>query len=107
MNCYSWYEESPTVASVLPTTGPVSGSTAVSVTGTNYLSTYVPVCMFGTYSPVTASVLSSTLLKCFSPMATGGVASVNVQVSMNNQDYTTNVVLYQYQGTPSLCCVLY
>lgn len=97
--------ETPTVVSVLPTTGPVAGSTVVSVTGTYFLRTYTPLCMFGTYGPVASDVQSSTLLTCLSPSSGGMTVAVDVTVSMNGLDYTTDVVQFEYEGDAAVFTV--
>ena len=58
-------------------------------------------CKFGTLTPVTASRLSASVLQCLSP-ARNVTGSVAVEISNNNQDYTSNAVQYAYVTPISL-----
>jgi hypothetical protein len=90
------------VTSFLPTTGPVSGATVVTVTGTGFLPRYLLQCRFGTQR-VSATYGSGSILRCLSP-ASGGSATgtVVLEVSNNNADlvvdFTTDAVLFTFQG---------
>jgi len=75
----------------------VTGSTRVTVTGTEFLDIDTLYCRFGTYSPVPATRVSATELECFSHVASAGAGTVSVEISNNNQDYTSDGVLFEYQ----------
>lgn len=85
---------SPTVTSLLPPLGPSTGSTLVTVTGTNFISNSGITCKFGTAAAVSAAWRSASLLECVSPSGSSG--SVAVEVSNNGQDYSSNAVQFVY-----------
>ncbi|MCL4414504.1 MAG: IPT/TIG domain-containing protein, partial [Actinobacteria bacterium] len=62
---------SPTVTAISPTSGPTSGGTTVTVTGTNF--TGATAVDFGTTAAKSFSVVSSTGLSAVSPAGTGTV----------------------------------
>jgi hypothetical protein len=96
-----------TVSAILPTTGPTSGNTVVTVTGTGFQDVFARpdhfarlTCVFGSPPPssisVNATLVSSSELKCISPSHTAG--SVTVRIANNNQDFTLNPVVFIFQG---------
>ena len=84
------------VVSMLPSTGPVSGGTNVTVTGIEFVNSPLLSCMFGS-QPVTARWISTTQLWCLSPPEVASV--VAVEISNNYQQYTSNDVKFSYQRT--------
>lgn len=94
-----------TVAAILPTNGPVSGSTLVTVTGTKFRSEYTPVCRFGTVGTVQATYHSGSLFVCLSPAASGA-AAIALEVSNNNQDFSSSGVVFTYQCMLSAVLVI-
>ncbi|MFF3543036.1 IPT/TIG domain-containing protein [Streptomyces platensis] len=72
------YIDAPTVASLNPTSGPATGGTVVTVTGTN-LSTTTSVDFGGTLAPF--SVISDTSLSVVSPPGAAGAVDVTVTTS--------------------------
>lgn len=88
--------EALSVRSILPTTGPVSGQTVVTVTGTSFRDTTELYCRFGTAGRTPATFGTSELLRCLSPTS-GGATTVSLEVSNNNQDFTTNSTAFIYQ----------
>ncbi|MFI8854782.1 IPT/TIG domain-containing protein [Streptomyces sp. NPDC053499] len=69
------YIDDPTIATVNPTSGPTSGGTAVTITGTNLDSTD-SVTFGGTAAPF--SVINTTTLSAVTPPGTAGAADVVV-----------------------------
>ncbi|OSY39958.1 cell surface protein [Streptomyces platensis] len=72
------YIDAPTIVSLNPTSGPASGGTVVTLTGTN-LSTTQSVDFGGTLAPF--SVLSDTSLSVVTPPGTAGAVDVTVTTS--------------------------
>lgn len=89
------YDYAVDVQVLLPTSGPTSGGTVVTVTATELLS--IATCRFGTLAAAGATVLSSTVVKCESPAQSAGVT--NVEVTNNGQDYTLLTRQFVYYGT--------
>ncbi|GMH75266.1 hypothetical protein TL16_g06702 [Triparma laevis f. inornata] len=75
--------ETPTVSSVYPTGGLISGGSQVSLQGTNFIDTPGLKCKFGT-EVVDATFVSSTMITCFAPAATSSSRAVSVLVSNDN-----------------------
>ena len=74
------------------------------VTGTNFVNSANLRCRFD-YLIVNATFLSASTLRCVSPQHV--MMSVPVEVSNNDQDYTTTGILFRYIGTRSLCSALF
>ena len=84
--------EAASVSHIAPPTGPTSGSTIVTLTGRNFFSgAYIK---FGSVGPVAATVATCTQLRVLAPAHTA--AAVAVELSNNNQDYTTSSALYVF-----------
>ena len=69
----------------------------MTVTGTGFISSDQLVCQFGTFAVVSAQFVTETHVQCVA----NNVGSLNVgtlalEISNNNQDYTTNGVEYDY-----------
>ena len=82
------------VSSVLPESGPTTGSTVVTVAGANFV--LAAACKFGSLVSA-ATVGTSTVLQCLSP-AQAPSATVSVEVSNNWVEYTDFRVPYLYYG---------
>eukprot|EP00698_Gefionella_okellyi_P014432 TRINITY_DN4005_c0_g1_i5.p1 TRINITY_DN4005_c0_g1~~TRINITY_DN4005_c0_g1_i5.p1 ORF type:complete len:1114 (+),score=261.18 TRINITY_DN4005_c0_g1_i5:484-3825(+) len=95
------YYYQPDVSSIHPSTGPVTGSTLVTVTGTNFTSSLNPssglYCKFGTVAPVRATIRTAKQLICLSPAA-AAVGGVAVDIANNNADFTLSAVQFTYQA---------
>jgi len=85
------------IYSILPTLGPASGASVVTVTGAEFLPTAM--CLFGTSLSPSVTFASSTLLSCLSPAH--GAAFVALEVSVNGQNYTQHRTQYQFYGMSS------
>ncbi len=73
----------PTITSVSPKNGPITGGTPVTITGTNfYDSTLVN---FGSGNPATCDAISSTQMVCTTPAHAAGV----VDISATNTGFAT------------------
>jgi PKD repeat protein len=66
----------PTVTSILPTSGPLDGGTAVTITGTNL--TDATAVAFGTTAATSFSVTDDTHITAISPLSSAGVVDVKV-----------------------------
>jgi hypothetical protein len=75
------------------------GGTLVTITGTNFVQTPLLRCKFNS-TIVVASYLSGTTCKCVAPPHEAG--HVLVDISNNNQDYTTDGLFYEFFRTLSL-----
>ena len=96
------YQSVATVLTVLPVSGPVTGATNVTVVGSNFVGT-TPYCRFGTTAGVVAQRVSASLLFCQSPATAAG--SVAVEVTNNNQGYTSNAVQFLFVAAASVVSI--
>ncbi|MFF3463926.1 IPT/TIG domain-containing protein [Streptomyces sp. NPDC001984] len=90
------YIDDPTIGTISPTSGPASGGTALTVTGTNLDST-TSVTFDGAAAPF--SVINATTLSVVTPSGTAGPADV---VVTNPAASATAVAGYTYVSSPSL-----
>jgi uncharacterized protein (TIGR03437 family) len=88
--------DAPTITTLTPTSGPTSGGTAVTITGTN-LSTTDSVTFDGVDSPFT--VISSTAVSAVTPP--GAVGAVDVVVTTTGGS-ATEVGGYTYVAGPGI-----
>jgi hypothetical protein len=88
----------PTITSLSPTSGPATGGTSVTITGTNFAG-FLTV-QFGT-TATTFTVNSDTQLTAVAPAGTAGA----VQVTVGNSDGTSNAVAYTYLAVPALTAI--
>lgn len=84
-----------------PSTGPITGSTAVTVHG-NHFANEQTWCRFGVVV-VPAVFISSTQLKCSTPPHEAG--PVPVEVTNNRVDFTANSVMFEYARLPLVVAV--
>jgi hypothetical protein len=77
-NCFAHVYIAPTIASVSPDTGPDTGGTSITITGTNLLGASA-VRIGGTLATALA-VVNSTTLTCVTPAGTAGARDVQVTV---------------------------
>ncbi|WP_067895731.1 IPT/TIG domain-containing protein [Nocardia vaccinii] len=90
------YVDAPTVTSVSPTSGPTSGGTAVTITGTN-LTTTQSVTVGGATAPF--SVISDTEISAVTPAGTAGAADVVVTTSGGS---VTDTGAFTYVAAPGI-----
>ena len=92
---FAYYAE-PTVISVTPAAGSVTGGTTVLVRGSNFLSACSVWCSFGSQQ-VPAAVLSQSSLSCSSPAAPLGnlsiVTAVPLSITVNALDWEASSAL--------------
>jgi large repetitive protein len=76
---FTWNAAAPTITSISPGSGPTSGGTVVTITGTNF--TGATTVLFGATSATSITVVSSTTITATSPP---GVAGPAVDVTTSN-----------------------
>lgn len=95
---YTYSNPAPTVSGVSPTSGSASGGTAVTITGTNFVSGATV--SFGGTAATGVSVTSSTSIAATTPAHTAGAVSVTV---MNSDDQSASLPSgYTYTGPPTV-----
>eukprot|EP00900_Chrysochromulina_parva_P014892 jgi/Chrpa1/23403/Chrysochromulina_OHIO_Genome00017736-RA len=97
------YRELPIVSSIMPDAGPSVGGTLVRVRGSHFAGGDGYRCKFGDGAPVMAVLQGARslgyYLECMSPVLYGaesGEVSVLLEITVNNQQYTQNKVLFRY-----------
>ncbi|MCI0341791.1 MAG: IPT/TIG domain-containing protein [Planctomycetales bacterium] len=96
-NAYRYLGTPPTITSITPTSGPNSGGTTVTVTGTDFVSgATVDFEGFGSGGAVT--FVSSTSLTCTTPNVFGGVGQANVAVVNPDGQYDTLPLAFTFLG---------
>jgi hypothetical protein len=85
----------PLVYSSFPVTGPAFRATLVNITGQNFLPNNASQCRFGS-ALVRATVVSSSLVTCRSPLLPPGV--VILEFTNNGQDFTRSLMPYTFTG---------
>lgn len=96
------YYEQPTVSGIKPTSGPVSGGALISVYGGPFVSNFEAAnvtCSIGDFIS-SAKVVDENTIQCISPVMERpkNGTMLNVRVSLNGQDYTTNTNTYSVYG---------
>jgi hypothetical protein len=86
----------PTVLSISPSSGPINGGTATTITGTNFLSGATVT--FGSNVAIDATVVSSTIITATSPANSAG--AVNITVSNPDGQAGTLWALQQPLSNP-------
>jgi hypothetical protein len=94
------YVVKPTVTSVSPSSGVVAGGTAVTITGTNFVSGATVT--FGSAAATNVVVVSSTSITATTPAGTAGAVTVTVTVNGQSGSLTNG---YTYVGTPTVTSV--
>lgn len=95
------YVPAPTVASISPTSGPATGGTSVTITGTGFLAGAMVA--IGGVSCTSVTVNSSTSVSCTTPSGTAGTA--DVVVTNTDSQTGTGVGIYTYNPGPSVSSV--
>ncbi|MFI0814997.1 IPT/TIG domain-containing protein [Streptomyces sp. NPDC021115] len=91
-----FYVGIPTLTSIVPGQGPLSGGTAVTLTGTNLLG--ATVVRFGGVNATSFTVVSATQINAVAPAGSAGT----VQVTVDTPGGTSNGVPYTYVVVPVL-----
>lgn len=101
----SFYADASAI-SVAPTHGPIIGGTRISVFGVNFLETTT--CrFFGSIVTPRLQWVSPNEIICSTPSSPfGREGSVVVEVSNNNNTYTSNDVVFHYDATPELTALI-
>jgi hypothetical protein len=86
----------PTISSVSPTAGSISGGTAIVITGTNFVPTTS--LTIGGVACATFAYVSSTTLNCTTPVRPAGAQTVLV----TNPDGATATSTYTYRPAPTV-----
>ena len=95
------YVTSPTVTSVSPNSGPIGGGTAVTITGTNFVSGATVT--FGSNAATNVVVVSSTSITATTPAGNGGTVTVTVTNPGGLIGSLANG--FTYIGTPTVTSV--
>jgi len=95
------YTSAPTLSSVSPNTGPVTGGTAATITGTGF-QTGATV-KFGSTLSTAVTVVSSTQINAMSPSGSSG--SVALNVTNTNGQYGSMPSAFTYTSAPTLSSV--
>ena len=94
------YIAAPTMSSVSPSIGPVTGGTAVTITGTNFAAGATV--MFGSVAATNVVVVNSTTITATTPAASAGVVPVTVTVGGQSGGLTNG---YTYVVKPTVSSV--
>jgi hypothetical protein len=87
--------------SLMPTSGPISGNTPVTILGSGFSSAST-LCRFGQFISHSAVVINSSALVCHSPVSTI-LGFVPIKVSIDSGvTYTDHSLDFQYFGSVSL-----
>lgn len=90
----------PIITSISPPAGPVTGGTAVTITGGNFVGT--PSVTFGGLACTSVVVVNSTTITCVTPAHTAGTVEVIV-TTVNGSNTTTGTQNdYVYTGGPTV-----
>jgi hypothetical protein len=95
------YQTTPTVTSVSPAAGPLTGGTAVTITGTNFLSGATVT--FGTTAATNVAVTSGTTITATTP--SGSAGAVTVTVTNSNGQSASLASGFTYVPPPTVTSV--
>lgn len=90
----------PTISSISPSSGTIVGGTAVTISGTNFVS--VQSVTFGGFACGSVNVVSTTTLTCVTPAHTAGVVEVIVTTLAGSNSTATTANDYVYTGGPTI-----
>lgn len=99
-NAYT-YQAAPTISSINVSAGALSGGTAISITGTGFLSGATV--LIGGTSATSVVVNSSTSISCVTPAHAAGL--VSIVVTNTDSQFGTGSNLYTYQVAPTVTSV--
>lgn len=87
------YQDPPVISSVSPTNGPLTGGTAITITGTGFLAT--PTVMIGSSACTGVVVTGTTQIDCSTPSATtAGAVTITVTNVSDSQSDTYSSFTY-------------
>ncbi len=89
-------KRSPTIASIAPNSGPVTGGTSVTITGTNFTHTTSanPTVTIGGNAATNVVLASATSITCTTPAGTAGAKNVEVKMPDDQWDTLANGFTY-------------
>ncbi|CAM9115079.1 unnamed protein product, partial [Sphacelaria rigidula] len=90
------YYEPVEVVTVFPSLGSINGGTFVTITGRNFLPSEGLSCRFGMSAPSPADFIASNALRCVTPPAPAGPATVEVTVSNNLMEFSASSAKFVY-----------
>ena len=90
------YYNTPSVTAVRPAAAPLAGNYTVTVQGSNYVSTSLLTCRFGTHLRL-GSYATASAVMCVAPSA-AAPGPVTVDVSNNGVDFTASSVAFTWFG---------
>ena len=96
---FTWIGAAPTITSIAPSTGPVAGGTAVTITGTNF--TGATAVSFGGVAATSFTVNSATSITATSPAGAVGQAAVSVTTASGTAS-TAAGAGFLYYAVPSV-----
>ncbi|MBE2285889.1 MAG: IPT/TIG domain-containing protein [Prosthecobacter sp.] len=94
------YVAAPTVASIAPASGPTSGGTSVTITGTNF--TGATGVTLGGSAATNVSVVNATTITCITPARSAGAASVVVTTPGGSNSVNS---LFSYLAAPTVTSI--
>ena len=100
INGFTYYG-TPTITSISPNYGTISGSTTVTINGTNFISDATTVSFRGA-AATSISVINSTQLTCSTPSNSVGATDVVVTTSFGT---TTSTSGFTYYETPTITTI--
>ena len=79
----------------------MQGNTSISIHGENFYETNATYCKFNGTTLITPIFINTTQIICVSPNVSAE-GTVEIEISNNNQDYTSYGFIYYYFKTPEL-----
>jgi len=93
------YDDPPTAEGILPAIGPITGGTAVTITGRDFTDSDDTTVTFGGTGARDVVVVDSTTITCETPAHSGGTVDVTVS---NSNGESTLPAAFVYQDPPDL-----
>ena len=91
------YRSAVSVASLAPLVGPMQGGTVLTVSGTGMVRSDLLSCRFGGSVVMRATWVDVSSVACVTPPRTGALPQVVVEVSSNNQQFSADGTLFEYE----------
>jgi hypothetical protein len=100
------YYAVPSLASTTPIGGVISGGTAVTIDGQNFVSTGELACRFGTQQSSRVRIVSATQVVCDTPTSPGGATgAVDVALALNGNEFVSLAAAFLYYTEPTLTSI--
>lgn len=106
-----WYYNDHPISSDNPDYGPMEGGTKVTLRGSNFFpfnwkseinNKNDTFCHWGRLGKTPAEVISSTTAECLSPRNHLGLRRTTINITLNNQNYTDEVIWFYYFNPPQI-----